>query len=743
MPRVIAIDTETERIAPGNIIPKMICLSAYGENRKGKLESRLWGNHPEDGVEAVLEGLLADTDTLLVTHNGAYDYAVIARSYPDLIPLVFERIASLDFCTDTQYRELLLNLSTTGKLDKYALPNGQKGQIQYGLADLEKKYLGIDRSQQKEDLENSWRINYSVLDGWKAEDYPEDAAQYARDDPKGTYEVYWAQEESKKVPPHPVTNTEGFQVWKAFSLFLMTAWGIKVNKKNAEHMRDHVEPVIAANRDLLIECGIMQPGRPSQPYATQIKRAYEMLAKLTKGKFNAERDGWQKHREFLEGQGIKFTATKKDVIKQEPLRARAEAIYKAIGEEPDYTETGQISLADPAPTLLGAYDEVFAQYAARQELIKLTTHHIPLLLENEYVYFNYRVLVETGRTSSYGNKKGKPALYPATNGQNIPGLEIGGIDVRQGYEPRPGTVFFDVDATNLELATSGQTCLDLFGESKILELYNAGIDLHGYTASYLLVEVGGVGIAREFVQACRAEGILSDRMAVYEAFMECKKHEDKEVREKLYKHWRTYAKPVNLGFPGGLGPATMVAFSKTTYDVDMTEDQAREAREVWRQAFPEMPKFHKWINGQTDEWNSHGEKVLYQYTTGMGMVRKGASYCAAANGKCMQSPGAETMTLANNMVVRECYDPSRESILLGCRPIAFVHDQIIGEVTPGDEHLWHDQVMRVRALIIKAAKRTLPNVKFRCDEAHLTAAWSKKSEPTFDDNGRLIPWKPK
>ena len=747
MVRVIAIDTETERIEAGNIIPKLICLSVYGQTKEGTLEGRLWGNHPEDDVEDVLRNLIATQDTLLVTHNGAYDWAVICRSYPDLIPLVFDRLAAWDFCTDTQYRELLLNLSTTGKLDNFKLPGGQSGRLKYSLADLETRYLGIDRSADKEDLEESWRINYSALDGWKIEDYPHDAQQYAMEDAKGTYEVYMAQEDRKREPPRPQTTTEGFQTFCAFTLFLETAWGMKVNKKNVQYMKERVVPVVQANRSLLIKHKIMQPGRGTIPYAKQLAKAYDILLDHFKSssalvKREIAIKGWEPFVDVLADKGIKFKKATADVIKQDPLQDRAAAIFKAIGEIPELTPGGAISLADPVPEMLAQYDEVFEQYWHRQELIKLTTQHIPLLEDAEIIYPNYAVLKETGRTSSYGNKKGKPALYPSTNIQNIPGAEIEGVDVRQCFEPRPGVVFFDVDGTALELATTGQICFNLFGESVILDLYNKKIDLHAYTASYLLIEVGGPGLPEEFQQLCREEGILGDRMAVYDAFQECKHHTDEEVREKLYKHWRTFSKPVNLGFPGGLGPATMVTFAKQTYGVEMSEKQAHEAREVWRMTFPEMPRYHKWINGQVDEYNSHGDDTLYQYTTPLGMLRRGAAYCAAANGMCMQSPGAEGMKLANAMVVRECYDKSQGSVLFGCRPVPFVHDQIIGETTK-DKSLWHDQVMRVSELICEAMKVVLPDINFRCEEAHLTSVWSKKSEPTFGEDGRLVPWTPK
>jgi hypothetical protein len=124
------------------------------------------------------------------------------------------------------------------------------------------------------------------------------------------------------------------------------------------------------------------------------------------------------------------------------------------------------------------------------------------------------------------------------------------------------------------------------------------------------------------------------------------------------------------------------------------------------------------------------------------MVRRGATFCSVANGYAMQSPGAEGMKVACVKVQRPCYDPTQESILLGCRPIAFVHDQIIGETTQ-EQDKWHEQCLEVRRLILEALTLVMPDIIWRSDEAHLTSVWSKSSVPTFDQAGRLIPWVPK
>lgn len=707
---VVALDTETFPIGPGEVVPKMVCMSlAWRDDNQGEVQSSLRGNHPDDLALDNLGNLLTDPNVLIVTHSGEYDYAVIARSYPELIPRIFDALLE-GRCTDTLWREKLLNLSTTGRLDAEVLPDGNSTRIGYSLADLEKAYIGNDRTQQKEDQEESWRIHYQVLDGMQVEEYPEEAVAYARADAEGTLRVYEAQEARKEAWPMASTATEHFQLASAFTLKLMSAWGIEVHPEQVAAMRAAVTAKVAEPERILIAAGLLRPGEPPR------------LHKRSPGK---------------------MTAGKKPSMNEAAVQAYVGALYQRLGEIPKMTSGGvsgeqQMAMDAEVQEYLALKDPVMEAYHARQSLSKIITNQLPVLESGPVIYPNYDALKETGRTSSYGSSRGRPALYPSANIQQVP-KEIDDLDPRRCYRPREGRVFFDVDYTALELACVGQTTYDLFGQSVHLDRYNSGADLHAYLGSQLAI-LAGTGMAEEFAAGCRAEGIISDPLAVYTAFMRCKKDESEEVRG-FFKHWRSFAKPVGLGFPGGLGPAKMVTFARQTYAVILTEEQAHTFREVWRATYPEMPRFFDWINGQTDSFNIDPEQSLHWYETPLGMIRRGATYCAAANGKCMQSPGAEGAKIGVIRLQRACYDPTQESILFGCRPVAFIHDQVIGETTE-DSSIWHEQCMAARDIMLDSMKSVLPDIKMRSDEAHLTSVWSKKSEPTFD-NGRLVPWAPK
>ncbi len=743
--RVIAFDTETERIGPGNLAPKIICASfaVRDANNGGEIASWLVGNGPDEDLEQQLRAMLTDEGQIIVTHNGGFDYACVMNSYPDLIPLVFDAIEA-GRCTDTLWREKLLNLSTTGKLEKMRMPDGSKADIRYGLSDLEMSYFGRDRSEDKDDTEESWRANYSVLDGWHSSEYPEDARKYALEDGEGTLLVYEAQEERKEQWSMAQTVTEEFQLASSFALYLMSCWGMATDPVAVDAMSVEVQKRLDAVVGGLVKVGFLRAPVPSQPYISQQKKALKIL-----GLSEAPAD-WSPYRDTLLANRIKFTEAKDPSKDTKRIQAYVAALFKKLGKIPAMTAGGsrepQIQLDAEVQEMLAVHDPVMADFQKREALAKLVGQQLPLLRGNAIVYPKYDALKETGRTSSYGNKKGTTGLYPAVHIQGVPN-EIDGIDPRQCYVPRPRRTLFDNDYTALELACVGQITYELFGESVHLTRYNQGVDLHGYLGAQLVVMGATDGLGYDFSQGCRTEGIISDPMAVYEAFMLCKKHEDEDVR-KFWKESRNFAKPVGLGFPGGLGPETMVEFARKTYGVHLTEEQASDFRDMWREVYPEMPRFFDWVNSQGDDYND-GElnpetgrvEKLYHYFTPLGMVRRGASFCATANGKCMQSPGAEGAKIAMIRLQRLCYDPTQGSILFGCRPIAFVHDQVIGETTE-DRSLWHDQCMEVRRVMCESMQVVLPDIKMRSDEAHLTSVWSKKSVPTFGSDGRLIPWSP-
>lgn len=726
----VALDTETFLIGPNAIAPKMVCVTADD----GESLPLLLGNHPDDEAERFVRETFEDPKLLLVFHNAAYDLTVFARSYPALFRVICDALEA-ERVDDTLIREKLIHLSTHGRLSLMRLPGGQQSKIEYSLAALEAKYTGVDRAADKSGPD-SWRLNYKQLDGWLGENYPDEAARYAKEDASGTLQVWWAQE-GHCARSGATTQTSRFQVACDFALRMMTVQGVRTDQTKVKEIAATLETELApAKFPLLIEAGILDPGSPERPHARGAKAHVGGCKGTSKNPCACP---------------PKMTASSPPSIKTGPLKEHVRALCEKLGREPKMTDPsdanpeGQISTDGDHIGQLKAHSPILTEYDRRQEIVRLQSTYIPALLGNERVWPNYSVLVETSRTSSYGGSRGRPSLYPALNIQNQP-KAIRGMDIRSCFLPEPNTVFWDVDYSTIELACVGQITKDLFGSSVHLSMYNAGVDLHSYLATTLVLRLGQCEITERFRKKLHDDRI-NDPVARQRIFVAARRAEEPALA-KWAGHWRDFSKPVGLGFPGGLGAAKMVTFARATYDVIMTEDEARASKQGWLETYPEMPLYFKWVTEQVDPtnqgvWDEEDERPqdAFWYTTPLGMIRRGATYCATANGKAMQSPNAEGAKLATYYVVRECYDESLGSVLFGCRPFAFVHDQIIGSTTTEPEK-WHDQCMRVSEVMIESMQVVLPDVKVRT-EPLLTKVWSKSAKPTFDVNKKLIPWEPK
>jgi len=316
---------------------------------------------------------------------------------------------------------------------------------------------------------------------------------------------------------------------------------------------------------------------------------------------------------------------------------------------------------------------------------------------------------------------------------------------------------------------------------------NAGIDNHAYLAAQIAANMDA-----DYAQLLVNAGVpLSDRKAIYEAFILCKK--DKNVcgfktfgenfREKylqdnskeldrpviwsdFFGYYRLLAKPTGLGFPGGLGYVTMVAYAKGTYKVDLTPDTAKRLREIWLESYPEMGPYLEWVNKRCkdphhlpiDIEQDDGtvkSRTYYAYDTPRGMHRAKCGYCEAANGAALQAFSAEgaleglyrtakAMWLAGYTGPLEAIalflntvDPNR--LLEKCFPINFLHDEIIWECPEDVKD--GDRVRIVENIMVKAMEEITPNVKAGAESAAMRR-WYKKAEAIWDDKGNILPWSP-
>jgi DNA polymerase-1 len=370
------------------------------------------------------------------------------------------------------------------------------------------------------------------------------------------------------------------------------------------------------------------------------------------------------------------------------LRERVEAAYKKRGAEAPLTEKGAVSTS--RQVLKDSGDELLAELGSETNAEKLLTTYIPVLKQGTEHPLNpsYALLKESGRTSSF-----RPNI------QNIP--RAGGI--REAYVPREGTVFVACDYSTLELCALSQVCLDLFGESEMAKAINSGRDLHLAVAANIL------GTNYEHAQERRKKG-------------------DKEVQEA-----RQLAKALNFGFPGGMGAESFRAFARAGYSVDISEEQASSLKYEWLMTWPEMRLFFRHVSNLSSMGNDFTVK---QHRSNR--LRGGTNYCAGCN-TFFQGLAADGAKNAIWEVAKECY-VREESPLYGCRPVAFIHDELLVEVPEGIEERTA-AADRLADIMVAAMKVYIPDVRIDAEPAAMRR-WYKGAEEARDEEGRLLCWEP-
>lgn len=740
----IGFDTETHRFEMEKIAPPLVCLSVAsliyspptGEERtEDEWAAGVYSKADGPALAGMIDDLLRGDfkDEIKVGHNTAFDLAVFAHNNPDLFPAIFQQLEEGKIhCTVV--REKLLNLADTGKLDTCRNPDGSSSRIEYKLASLVKKYLGKDISESKT-ASDAWRTNYQALEDVSTADWPAEAVSYSIDDAKYPVLIWQAQEarrqqiiEQKGIDP---LATQTFRTSVAFSLMLLTCRGFMVDPEAKAALEKKTAEALTPERlNLLVAEGILRPGSEPQPYANGAK---------------SHVDGCTDPKNC--DCPPKMTAAVAESVDLTKLRA---FVLHLAQQHPDqvkllYTEPskrfpeGQLSVSSEWLEDHWHLSPVLEQYRHRQSLQKIVTTELPRMnridengqsVTAKVVHPCYDMLKETGRTSSFASD-----AYPSFNCQNVArdNEEVG--SPRNCFIARPGTVLFSVDYGAMELCTAAQTCVNLFGKSVLADILNHGIDPHAYLGSQLALYLDN-----DFRDVCQESTDCSAEQ-VYKVFADCKKHEDKLVRD-FFKHYRTFAKPTGLGYPGGLGPATFVAYAKATYGIQVTRETAEQLREIWRQTFPEFLQYFDYINTCcVDRYNADADgRDLYCYQSPMGMYRAGTSYCACANGIGLQTPSAEGALMAMFNVTRASYDSTSNSPLYGnCWPIGFIHDEIIGEI-PEDRHM-HQRAMEISSIMVDALRVICPDVKVKAEPA-LMRRWDKRAEPVFDKTGNLIVWTP-
>lgn len=269
---------------------------------------------------------------------------------------------------------------------------------------------------------------------------------------------------------------------------------------------------------------------------------------------------------------------------------------------------------------------------------------------------------------------------------------------RECIIPAPGNVFIDADFDLYHLRAFSQVCIDIVGHSEMAKVLNnpTGPKIHVVTGAALA-------------------GIPIDQF------------DKKGAHAKLY----TMAKRYNFALLADAG-YDRIAAACSKDGIHLDKEEFWQAKNTWKRTYPEAPLYFNYIQEIAGD---HYATITELVT---GRVRGGCSYTDAANGY-FSALANSAMKAAWFVLARECYDPSRNSILFGSRPVLEVHDQLFVE-TPNDEGA-HDRAMRVKAIMESETLPFMPDVP-PTTEPCLATCWSKTAEAVYDKDGRLTPWSP-
>jgi len=800
--RLVGADNETHLIGPGAVVPRLVCSSFAWRREPGAPVSRLLYSTADAGLETTWLQLLEDEEVVIVFHNAGFDVPVLMKAFPEHEGLWWRALERRRVAC-TMLREMLLNLSTSGSLEEVQLPDGTRTNVLYGLADLVGYRLGVDIKETKTD--DGPRKNFGLLDGLRADQYPADFAEYASADADWALQLYEAQDEATlSESGYASLSTHGFQAATAVALTRITERGMATDAVEFERVRAWLAEELSDQKlQPLYDAGVLRRPVPPLPYAR-----HERLARNLAGEWLGvapEDVDWgrisDEVRQSLADSGVSFKAPVKATEDKEQAQrrvlmcqlaeteARPVESYSALGLEQlmarceelgvryRKTPTGAVACGKEVyEPLADAGDPVMVVYRHRANLSKMVTTELPRMTWqgelSPVVHFPFKCLVETGRTSSRSNED-----YPSANGQNVDPR------ARPMYVPRPGFLLCSTDYSTLELCCVAQVTHELFGHSVHRDKLLEGKDLHAWLGSNIVNLLG----VPKFMAAARGCRTADER---YEAFMGFKKPD-----RPFYDEWRGFAKPVGLGFPGGIGPMKIVLLARKDYGIDMVAIAARRfetnpeefqptklmlfyakrlhrmteetfrwtpqlkavalaarLKEIWLLTYPEMVKYFEWVKEQRDEHNP----VITQktgdpddpekdseglcYTTPLGMHRARTLYTEAANGRAMQSPAAEGFKTALFDLVRACVDPWSRSILRGnAHVVDEIHDEVLVEVR---EEIAHELAMEIKAVMERGMKTVLTDVPVAAKPC-LMRRWYKEADQVLDPGGRIVPWEPK
>lgn len=686
---MLAGDTETCLIRRGLKVPPLVCVSWALPDGGGSGVVGYRDAH--DLCKMMLEG-----ESLWA--NAAYDLAVIGNEFPDLIPLIFDALAD-DRVDDVIIRQRLIDIAQGCYYKFYRNAKGPV-KILYAVKDLAQRLLGITMKK------DEWRLKYGTLREIPVPQWPQGAIDYSRFDsevllPIWTHQEQYAFPHSGGKPSYLLDRYR--QVRASMALHLCSAWGMRTSRDIVQALDDRTAAEFNELRKHLWSVNLLH-----NKGSRNTKRAKEILL---------SKSPWER---------LKLTATGEKKVARGDLTRN------------DALAGGYVSLDEESCESSGHPDLV--KYARFSSVIKLRSTFVNSMWNGvKYpLQPNFLIMVETGRTSC-----SNPNL------QQLP-REPG---IRECCVPREGCVFLACDYDKAELVSLAESCLEFVGFSRLGDRLLAGFDPHldmgaqilgiTYDEAVQWKKIGG-GVVRDLEKQIgdfdfpakpqgssrlEVQAIIDHLRVRYNVLLTLDQATWLKRLDDI-KTFRQMAKAANFGLPGGLGAETFVEYAKSNYGVVITLGEAKHLKYQWNLMWPEMKDYFRYINTLMDAGIGH---ITQPYSK---RVRGHVSYTQMCNSFFQQRTADGAKAAAWEVTRRQFTVPS--SALYGTHMVNFVHDELINEVP---EAICHEAGIELREVMIHEFSKFHPKLAKAVRATPVAMNyWSKKAEPVYDDQKRLIPW---
>lgn len=429
---LMANDSETLLIAPGNLAPRPVCFTAAHP------DERLWielGSKARDYLARSLEY------SRTVWANAPFDLGVTCHH----LGLWKEVFHALDEgrVHDVQSREKLLDIAKGRFRWHENEETGETIPVGYSLG-----HIAGRRRVGKKMHADEWRLHYYKLRNTPLKDWPKNAKRYAMMDGYITLGVFQSQENEVAGDEWghlaPSLACEAEAVRGHWALHLISAWGFPTDATAVAALKKRV---LYERDDLFAELWKAGLVREDNTRDTKAAKARVLAA-------YGEQD-------------CPITAT--GIDRMRGLDKAGEKI--APWPRQRAIEAGYISCSKDV--CWETDDEVLHNYARYSQLANLYSKDIPNLEHGTIlpVQTGYQPIMETFRTSSTG--------FNIQNLRREPG-------VRECFRARPGHVLVACDFDTAELVSLAQVTYSLFGFSDMREAIVGGQDIHLKVAAYLL-----------------------------------------------------------------------------------------------------------------------------------------------------------------------------------------------------------------------------------------------------------------